>query len=312
MLVSIDAIQVSADRRTASPEQVKALSESISDIGLLNPITITEDNTLIAGLHRLEAARYLGWTEIECNVCTLEGLRAELAEIDENIVRRDLGTIEKGNQLLRRKEIYESLHPERKHGGDRKSEKIKCAKCVLDPEPSFVQDTSEKMGISAATVRRQIQAARDMTPTAKEIIQSSGTGITQKGALKLSRLEPERQEEAAAMLASGEIRRVDDYIEKKAPFQPEGKRFSSFKEAVADLKNPDKDCSCTPDGFLAEVTAFVRRFRRGIEGYCTPYYESVFPALSLTQISYLKSQIEVICESADQLIEKVQKRSRKV
>ena len=37
MLVSIDAIQVSADRRTASPEQVKALSESISDIGLLNP-----------------------------------------------------------------------------------------------------------------------------------------------------------------------------------------------------------------------------------------------------------------------------------
>ena len=308
MLVDIEAIQINPARGVSSPEQVKALSQSMSEIGLLNPITIGEDNVLIAGLHRLEAAKKLGWSQIECNVCTLEGLRAELAEIDENIIRRDLSTIEKGNQLLRRKEIYETLHPESKHGGDRKSEKIKCAKCVLDSEPSFVQDTAEKMGISQSTVRRQIQAARDMTPEAKRLIQDSGAGITQKGALKLSRLEPKRQEEAAAMLASGEIQRVDEYIDQHAPFQPEEKHFSSFKEAVADLKNPDKDCSCTPDSFLAEVTAFVHKYQRGIEWYSTPYYEVVFSALSPTQVAYLQEQMDIICDSADQLIMKVQER----
>ena len=132
MLIKIDAIQVNPGRRPVSSDQVKVIADSISVIGLLNPITIDRDNVLIAGLHRLEAAKLLSWKEIECNVCTLDGLRAELAEIDENIVRCDLGTVEKGNQILRRKEIHESLHPESKHGGDRKSEKIKCAKCVLD------------------------------------------------------------------------------------------------------------------------------------------------------------------------------------
>ena len=35
-------------------------------------ITIDQEHTLVAGLHRLEAAKRLGWTEIECNVCTLD------------------------------------------------------------------------------------------------------------------------------------------------------------------------------------------------------------------------------------------------
>ena len=38
------------------------------------------DYTLVAGLHRLEAAKLLGWTEVECTVCGLDRLHAELAE----------------------------------------------------------------------------------------------------------------------------------------------------------------------------------------------------------------------------------------
>lgn len=131
MQVNIESIQVNSGRREALPDAVRELADSISAVGLLNPITVDRDYTLIAGLHRLEAAKLLGWAEIECNVSSLEGLQAELAEIDENFVRADLETLEFGKLLLRRKEIYEMLHPQVKNGGDRKSEKSERAGRVL-------------------------------------------------------------------------------------------------------------------------------------------------------------------------------------
>ena len=88
MLVQISEIKINAGRREADPESVQELADSISKVGLLNPITVDQEHTLIAGLHRLEAAKSLGWTEIECTVSSLEGLLAELAEVDENVVLR--------------------------------------------------------------------------------------------------------------------------------------------------------------------------------------------------------------------------------
>ena len=88
MLVPISEIKINAGRREADPEGVQELVDSISKVGLLNPITIDREHTLIAGLHRLEAAKLLCWTEIECNVSSLEGLLAELAEVDENVGRK--------------------------------------------------------------------------------------------------------------------------------------------------------------------------------------------------------------------------------
>ena len=67
MRVLIDQIRVSPGRREAQPEHIQELAGSIRELGLLNPITVGQDCTLIAGLHRLEAAKLLSWTEIECS-----------------------------------------------------------------------------------------------------------------------------------------------------------------------------------------------------------------------------------------------------
>ena len=112
--IPIYQININAGRREADQDAVQKLADSISKVGLLNPITVDQEYTLIAGLHRLEAVKQLGWTEIECTVKSLDGLLAELAEIDENLIRRGLDYIDEGKQLARRKEIYESLHPETK------------------------------------------------------------------------------------------------------------------------------------------------------------------------------------------------------
>lgn len=116
MKISVDEIQVREGRRELDTAHVQELADSIKELGLLNPVTVDKENYLIAGLHRLEAVKLLEWSEVECTVSSLEGLRAELAEIDENIVRNDFTAIEYGEMLLRRKEIYETLHPETKAG----------------------------------------------------------------------------------------------------------------------------------------------------------------------------------------------------
>ncbi len=116
MKITISEIKINPGRRPASLDGIDELAQSISEIGLLNPITIHQDHTRVAGLHRLEAAKTLGWTEIECSIRNFDALQAELAEIDENVVRTALSVIEYGKLLERRKEIYESLHPETRAG----------------------------------------------------------------------------------------------------------------------------------------------------------------------------------------------------
>ena len=141
MLVKIDEIIIGENRRSVNPERVKELAASIQEIGLLNPITITEDKYLVAGLHRIEAYKLLGRTEIEATVVSLSELDAELAQIDENLIRNELTVLERAEQLKRRKEIYEAKYPESKRPqGGRKPKNV-------DIVSAFSEDTASKIGV---------------------------------------------------------------------------------------------------------------------------------------------------------------------
>ena len=161
MRIPISDIIINPGRRGIRPEQVKKLADSIAVVGLLNPITLDQADTLIAGLHRLEAAKLLGWTEIEYTVSGVEGLEAELAEIDENVVRTDLSTVAGSDLLLRRKEIYEQLHPETRQG-KRNRQTVKNEETSLLTAKPFSQDTAEKLGVSRRTVEKKIKIAKDL------------------------------------------------------------------------------------------------------------------------------------------------------
>lgn len=325
MLVPISEIKINAGRREADPEGVRELVDSISKVGLLNPITIDREHTLIAGLHRLEAAKLLGWTEIECNVSSLEGLLAELAEVDENVVRKGLSAVEYSDLLLRRKEIYEALHPETKNGGDQKSEKIRTSKCRSDSMKSFVQDTAEKLGVGRRTVERQIQTAKNLTTEAKDIIRDTGTKITKKDALKLSRLEPEQQRDAASQLAAGEIKSMGEYhpapAEEPQPPEPPmppsvpytlgDKHYASIEESVADLKNPNKDCSYNPDTLLADIDGFVDTFHKNFAWYNDPFCTVVFPDISPVQFDFVRQRFTTITSAIEDLLNLMERNMNK-
>lgn len=303
--IKIEEIKINAGRRDTNENGVRELAKSIADIGLLNPITVTPDHTLIAGSHRLEAAKLLGWAEVECTVCKVSGLLAELAEIDENMVRTNLSPIEFGDLLLKRKQIYETLHPETKNGGDRRSEEIRTSKCRSDTVKSFVKDTADKLGVSPRTVERQIQIAKNLTPEAKGIIQSSGKRITKGDALKLSRLEPGQQVETAHSMTSDVWEPINKYRKRPAPYSLGGKPYTSFEESVADLKNPDKDATYTADTLLAGMDGFIDDFHKNFSWYSMPMCTVAYPQVSHEQFEYIAERFEDVCAEIHELLQAI-------
>ncbi len=282
MRIPIHEIKINPGRRETAPDSVRELADSIAEIGLLNPIIVDRGHTLIAGLHRLEAAKLLGWREIECVVSELEGLRAELAEIDENFVRSDLTPLEFGELLLRRKELYEALHPETKNGGDHSSAESRTSKCRSAPVSSFAQDTAEKLGVGRWTVERQVQIVKRLTPETKDILRGAEAPVTRKEALALSRLAPGPQAEAAALLAAGEIQSVEEY----AP-------------PVRAGPVPQPGPVLTPDALAAEASQFAQVLQRTAQR-CRP---EAFAQLTPPQLSTLRRQMG----SAREAVEKFEK-----
>ncbi len=330
MKIQIFQINVNDGRRKVDPKAVQTLADSISKVGLLNPITVDRKYTLIAGLHRLEAVKLLGWSEIACTVCDLEGLEIELAEIDENLIRKELDLISESEQLARRKEIYEILHPETRRGMRNGQTSKSEATSFLEAKP-FTQDTSEKTGESRRTVEKKLKIAKDLTPGAKRIVKENSIGI--ENAIRLTRLPLEQQEDAASQLASKAIRSIAEYhpaqqeepagqgaadgdpqekadnTEPDVHTPPAGETIRGsalFREIVADLKNADKDFSCTPDSFLAEIASFVQNFQKELDWYNMPYYEAVYPALTPEQFRDFRRQMETICTAVQNLIHHVE------
>jgi ParB family transcriptional regulator, chromosome partitioning protein len=124
--------------------------------------------------------------------------RARLAEIDENLIRNELSELEQALQLAERKEIYEALHPETKHGGDRKSkEKSKRHDVALK---TFAEDTAKKTGKSKRTVERKARVGKKLKGVADKL---KGTAIedNQKELLKLSNLSLAEQQKVVEKLS---------------------------------------------------------------------------------------------------------------
>lgn len=89
MLVNIDDIKIKKRVRKDLGD-LDALKNSLRTYGLLNPITITRDYELIAGERRLQAAKALGWTNINAVVMdNMNAVEQLEMEIEENNQRKE-------------------------------------------------------------------------------------------------------------------------------------------------------------------------------------------------------------------------------
>lgn len=213
MKINVNEITVRDNRRKVNESKVSELSDSIKELGLLNPITVEEQNgkyILIAGAHRLSAVKKLGYSEIECNVVSFENsLLSELAEIDENLIRNELHYIDRADELAKRKRIYEQLYPETKHGGDRKSDKIKLQNLQFD-KPTFVEDTAEKTNESKRSIYLSISRSEKLIPEIKEVIKEKD--LPKYQADELTKMDEEEQKEFVELATENKVRDVKEFI----------------------------------------------------------------------------------------------------
>ena len=56
------------ERHRKNLGDLEPLAHSIESVGLLHPVVVTPDNTLVAGERRLSAARSLGWEAVPVTV----------------------------------------------------------------------------------------------------------------------------------------------------------------------------------------------------------------------------------------------------
>lgn len=233
MGIAIKDIKISENRRKIDENTVEMLMESFKDVGILHPIVIDYDYNLVAGAHRVEAAKRLGWTEIPFTAIDFSEENAKIAEDDENDVRTP-NIITRAKWLLKRKERYENLHPETTREANLKQYRneikfVSDNKDMLSEEKfglqnsvseensfmleeyrndekvvsdnkkecgkvkTFVQIEAAKRGVSERAIEREIQIAQNIEPEILNYVEE--IGINKTNALNLARKTPEEQRE---------------------------------------------------------------------------------------------------------------------
>ena len=206
MKLYIADIEVGARKRKLDESKVQSLAESFTSIGQLQPITVSRGDygtyRLIAGLHRLEAAKSIGWQSIQATEFEGDEVAVELAEIDENLMRNDLTVLEQGEHLVRRQELVGWKNGMNQHtvgGGE-----------TVSP-PKSTPEIAKEIGLTELAAQHRMQAARNIAPEVKDAIRNTEIANSTTQLLELARLAPEKQVEVAKSITDGAVSIADAF-----------------------------------------------------------------------------------------------------
>lgn len=195
--LEVEAIEVDGPRRKVDDVTVDALVASIQGIGLLNPITVRiapDGPHLVAGLHRLEAVRRLGWPTVPAFVVSDD--LARFAEVQENLIRSELTEAQRRAQMAE----YQEYLKGRGIGTS-----------------AFVARMAEASGRSETSVYRDLQIAKNVDPEVQAEAEASGVGTrTLAKAAQTDDVERQREiveEERTRKALAKAGKKVDDDVD---------------------------------------------------------------------------------------------------
>lgn len=237
---------------------VAELEKSIQTLGLIAPLVIDTDNTILAGARRYQALLNLGFDQAPVIVIDKGELEKELISIDENLVRKDLSKFEIESQLRRAKFIYQDLNP----GADEEdlsaldaldeSEdegEVKKVKKEILPAQKFLNMVSEKTGLSPKQIHQAIVRDERSSVSVKEARKKGMLSLSQTN--EIVKLSAEEQEAALEHIRELPVREIKKFVKTakeegvtsaitKTPKDPNHREFTeielSLKKIIKKLK----------------------------------------------------------------------------
>jgi ParB family chromosome partitioning protein len=253
--LAISDVMAHHERRKCRHGEVEELARSFEEIGQSTPIIVRRNSDgkliLVAGLHRLKAAKRLGSTEIDARIVRGDKVDVELVAIAENLHRNELTVLERAEWVRKWGELVQKKHKSEDAGrkptrsnranidvdyagiipGKTKEARRKAKKCsdkIAKLKPK-VKEAAKKAGVDdnqsalletakQPTTLEQIEKIKEIAKQRKKRAQGSAKDTTKtKIALakdqtfKLKRAWDQTSPEVRLMFTAIFIRRSDEY-----------------------------------------------------------------------------------------------------
>jgi ParB family chromosome partitioning protein len=252
--VVIRDVIISPNRlRPVSEAGVESLIASINETGVMKDaihVRKKHDGTLhlIAGGHRIEAARRLGWNDIEAKVWTdVTDDWSLLMEIDDNLAGAEMNALDTAVFLATRKTVYERLHPETKADAFKGNQHT--GKLVSELS-SFTTSTAEKFGITARQIQKIIAAGSKLNPDEITQLRAAPKQVTLKDLTEISKIgETTERSGVVTRLAAGTAKSASD-----------ARKQINAKPGDAHVSDADKKLRALNDAFARAPIAARRAF----------------------------------------------------
>lgn len=236
--LAVAEIDVKDRLRPVSEAGVAALIASIRTLGVMkDPVQVRrirhQDGrmVLMAGAHRLEAARRLGWDRLPATLWECNDTWASMMEVDDNLAGAELSPLDTAVFLAERKRLYEQAFPQTKKGGDRKSAEFKGQN--QSDIVSFCSATAEKFNLSKRHVERLVAVGEKLDDEALSLLRSAErpTRLTDLQAIaKVS--EPSTRQAALERFASGDAKSISDALKQLRPAAPDRSESDKALDAL--------------------------------------------------------------------------------
>lgn len=215
--IKISGIHVGERTRPVDEDHAQAIAASISERGLINPITVRKTPamnkgatpyTLVAGGHRLRAGVILGWEEIDVIIVAADQVEAQLIEISENLYRNELSKLDRAIFVQKFREMWEEKHGKIERGGDRRSKGNDCP-LIFATGRELSEHVSRRLGFSERTYKYVTQIGQNLHPGLRAALRGTPAADDQSLLLKLAKKGPTEQAAIAnAMQKEPDIRKV--------------------------------------------------------------------------------------------------------
>lgn len=227
--IPLKSIHIGERARPIDDDMALAIAANMVERGLISPITVRPTPaanggetpyTLVTGGHRIRAAEFNQWQEIDAIVVSADAEEAQLIELSENIFRNDLSALDRGVFVARFREIHEEQHGKIVQGGDRKS-KSHDETLIFAPGKELSERVQERLGIGRAAYYRALKIGQKLHPSLRQAVRGTDTENDPKTLLKLASMPwTEQAGIAAALKFEPDLKKVLDMDKPPKP-QPD-------------------------------------------------------------------------------------------